>query len=142
MVQLSATRCSCIAILWVSLVSFATITLYVATQWMFIVVYFIIDSDRKLLDTALYEWIQMFKNGWPSVNDVECLGCLTISTSGDKQEYTRARSLNGWWKNNEGHCNTITYQSRFSPYNHAWHSCIPQDMCKVDAKIFDRRAQV
>jgi hypothetical protein len=27
MVELSATRCSCIAILWVSLVSFATITL-------------------------------------------------------------------------------------------------------------------
>jgi hypothetical protein len=29
-VQLSATRCSCIAILWVILVSFAAITLYVA----------------------------------------------------------------------------------------------------------------
>jgi hypothetical protein len=32
MVQLSATRCSCIAILWVSLVSFAAITLCVASQ--------------------------------------------------------------------------------------------------------------
>jgi hypothetical protein len=32
MVQLSATRCSCIAILWVSLVSFATITVCVASQ--------------------------------------------------------------------------------------------------------------
>jgi hypothetical protein len=32
MVQLSATRCSCIAILWVSLVSFAATTLYVASQ--------------------------------------------------------------------------------------------------------------
>jgi hypothetical protein len=32
MVQLSATRCSCIAILYVSLVSFATITLCVASQ--------------------------------------------------------------------------------------------------------------
>jgi hypothetical protein len=31
MVQLSATRCSCIAILWVSLVSFAAITLFVAS---------------------------------------------------------------------------------------------------------------
>jgi hypothetical protein len=31
MVQLSATRCSCIAISWVSLVSFATITLCVAS---------------------------------------------------------------------------------------------------------------
>jgi hypothetical protein len=32
MVQLSATRCSCIAILWVSLVSLATITLCVTSQ--------------------------------------------------------------------------------------------------------------
>jgi hypothetical protein len=54
MVQLSATRCSCIAILWVSLVSFAAITLYVASQRVFIVVYFVIDSVRKLLDTPSY----------------------------------------------------------------------------------------
>jgi hypothetical protein len=52
MVQLSATRCSCIVILWVSLVSFAAITLCVASQRVFIVVvYFGIDSVRKLLDT-------------------------------------------------------------------------------------------
>jgi hypothetical protein len=46
MIQLSATRCSCIAILWVSLVSFAAITLCVASQRVFtvIVVYFVIDS--------------------------------------------------------------------------------------------------
>jgi hypothetical protein len=52
MVQLSATRCSCITILSVSLVSFATLTLCVASQQMFIVVsvYFIIDSVWKLLD--------------------------------------------------------------------------------------------
>jgi hypothetical protein len=37
MVQLSATRCSCITILWLSLVSFAAITLCVASQWVFIV---------------------------------------------------------------------------------------------------------
>jgi len=54
MVQLSATRCSCTAILWVSLVSFATITFYVASQLKFIVVYFVIDSVRKLLDTPSY----------------------------------------------------------------------------------------
>jgi hypothetical protein len=44
MVQLSATRCSCIAILWVSLVSFAAITFCVASQGVFIAVsvYFII----------------------------------------------------------------------------------------------------
>jgi len=35
MVQLSATRCSCTPILWVSLVSFTSITLYVASQRFF-----------------------------------------------------------------------------------------------------------
>jgi hypothetical protein len=54
MVQLSATKCSCIAILWVSLVSFAAITLCVASQRVFIVVYFVIDSVRKLFDTPSY----------------------------------------------------------------------------------------
>jgi hypothetical protein len=50
MVQLSATRRSC-----VSLVSFAAINLRVASQRVFIfVVYFVIDSVRKLLDTSLY----------------------------------------------------------------------------------------
>jgi hypothetical protein len=50
MVQLSATRCSFVAILWVSLVSFVVITLCVASQRVFIVVYFITDSVRKLMD--------------------------------------------------------------------------------------------
>jgi len=55
MVQLSAMRCSCLSILWVSLVSFAIITLCVASQQVFIVVilYFIIDSVQKLLETPL-----------------------------------------------------------------------------------------
>jgi hypothetical protein len=51
MVQLSAIGCSCIAILRVSIVSFAAITLCVASQRVFIVVvYFVVDSVRKLLD--------------------------------------------------------------------------------------------
>jgi hypothetical protein len=55
MAQFSATRCSCIAILWVSLVSFAAITLYVASQRVFIVVsVFLFDSVRKLLDIPYY----------------------------------------------------------------------------------------
>jgi hypothetical protein len=54
MVQLSVTTCNFIAILWVSLVSSAAITLCVASsQRVFIVlrVYFVIDSVWKLLDT-------------------------------------------------------------------------------------------
>jgi hypothetical protein len=49
----SATRCSCIAILWASLVSFAAITLCVASQRMS-VVYFVIDLVQKLLDIPSY----------------------------------------------------------------------------------------
>jgi hypothetical protein len=58
MVQLSGTSCSCIAILWVSLVSFAAITPCVASQRVFTVVseYFVIGSDQKLLDTPSYYW--------------------------------------------------------------------------------------
>jgi hypothetical protein len=52
MVQLSVTRCSYIAIFWVSLASSAAIILCVASLWVFIVVYFVIDSVRQLLDTA------------------------------------------------------------------------------------------
>jgi len=52
MVQLSATRCSCVAILRAGLVSFAAITLCVASQQVFMVVsiYFVIYSVQKLLD--------------------------------------------------------------------------------------------
>jgi len=57
MIQPSATRGSCIATLWVSLLSFAAMTLYVASQRVFIVVvYFVIDSVRKLLDTPSYAY--------------------------------------------------------------------------------------
>jgi hypothetical protein len=53
MVQLSATGCSCIAFLGVSLVSFAAITLCVASR-VCIVVNFVIDPVRKLLDILSY----------------------------------------------------------------------------------------
>jgi hypothetical protein len=72
MEQLSATRCSCIAILRVSLVNFVTITLCVASQRVFIfVVYFVIDSVRKLLDTPSYSTLQSEgvkrRNGYTTV---------------------------------------------------------------------------
>jgi len=59
MVQLSGTKYSCIAILWVSLVSFA------ASQRLFIVVsvYFVIDSVRKF-------WVHS-----PNLNT--CLWCIS-----------------------------------------------------------------
>jgi hypothetical protein len=56
MVQLSSTRCSCIAILLVSLVSFAAITFCVASQRIIpkVSMYFVIDSVRKLVGTPSY----------------------------------------------------------------------------------------
>jgi hypothetical protein len=54
MIQLSATGCSCIAILWVSLMSHVAITLCVASQKV-VVVYFVINSVQKLLDTCSYD---------------------------------------------------------------------------------------
>jgi hypothetical protein len=77
MVQLSATRCSCIAILWVNLVGFAAITLCVASQRVFVVVsvYFFIDSVRKLLYTPSY--IGCYKCTWLVVHD-KCTTELTI----------------------------------------------------------------
>jgi hypothetical protein len=55
MVQLFATRCSYIVVLWVSQVSFTAMILCVASHQVFIIVviviYFIINSVWKLLDT-------------------------------------------------------------------------------------------
>jgi hypothetical protein len=51
MVQLSATRCSCVAILWVGLVSSTAIILYVASQLVFIVivaVYFVMTQSENV----------------------------------------------------------------------------------------------
>jgi hypothetical protein len=58
MVQLSATRCGCVAILWVSVVRFAAITLCVASQLVIteVSLYFVVDSARKLLDTPSYKY--------------------------------------------------------------------------------------
>jgi hypothetical protein len=60
MVQLSVISCSCIAILWVSILRFAAITLCVVSQRVFILsVYFFIDSVRKLLDTSSYSLLYL-----------------------------------------------------------------------------------
>jgi len=54
MVHPSATKFNRIAILWVSLVSFAAITHCVASQRLFFVVVYLIDLVRKLLGTPSY----------------------------------------------------------------------------------------
>jgi hypothetical protein len=55
MVQLSATSFSCVAILSISLVSFAAISLCVASERVFACCFYsVIFSVRKLLDTPSY----------------------------------------------------------------------------------------
>jgi hypothetical protein len=56
MIQLCATRYSCIATLWVSVICFAAITLYVASQRVIpkVRLYFVIDSVWKLLGTHFF----------------------------------------------------------------------------------------
>jgi hypothetical protein len=56
---------SCIAILWVSLASFPAITICVASQrvLIFVSLYFVIDSVRKLLDTPSYDK-EIWKQRW------------------------------------------------------------------------------
>jgi len=63
--------------LWVSLVTFATITLCVASQRVFIiVVYFIINSVWKLLDTHSYELVR--RTCIPSVHS-ECVVNMCVA---------------------------------------------------------------
>jgi hypothetical protein len=67
MVQLSASRRSCIAILWVSLVSFAAVTLCVASQRVFIVVsiYFVMTQSGSFWIHPRRLWVyQQFKACW------------------------------------------------------------------------------
>jgi hypothetical protein len=84
MIQLSAIRRSCIAILRVSLVSFVAITLCVVSQRVFIVVvvvvYFVVDSVRKLLDTPSclkYKlWIRIFRC---FISCIDCFACVGLA---------------------------------------------------------------
>jgi hypothetical protein len=57
MVQLSATRCSCIAVLWVSLVSFAAITFCVGSQRVFVVVYFVMTQSGNFWINPHTSWV-------------------------------------------------------------------------------------
>jgi hypothetical protein len=76
MVQLSAIRYSSAAILWISPVSFATITLCVASHWVFVVVVvvvvdFIFNSVQKILDTPSYMQL-------PPIPHVFMMWCFSI----------------------------------------------------------------
>jgi hypothetical protein len=67
MVQHCATRCSCIAILWVSLVSFAAITLCIGSRRVFIVVFYFVMTQSGNF------WIHpLIPNSWHYPEFVWC----------------------------------------------------------------------
>jgi hypothetical protein len=54
-------------------VSFAAITICVASQRVFIVVYFVIDSVRKLLDTPLHTIFSVLENKQANEQFLNCV---------------------------------------------------------------------
>jgi hypothetical protein len=42
--------------------------------------------NNVLPQHSVYEWIEVFTNGWTNVTDSEHSGCLPISSSNDKQQ--------------------------------------------------------
>jgi hypothetical protein len=85
MVQLSATRCSCIAILWVSLVIFAANTLCVASQRVFAAaVYFVIDPRMYVYvyfckRFRVWNWVVLIKKAVADESEI-CTGITKVST--------------------------------------------------------------
>jgi hypothetical protein len=78
MVELSATKCSGGAMLWVSLVSFATISLYVASQRVIpnVSAYFVIDLVRKISDTPSYFLETPLSSEW--VHEMELFSQIAL----------------------------------------------------------------
>jgi len=72
-------------------VSFAAITLCVASQRVFIVVsvYFVIDSVRKLLDTPSYICSDDY---WPKFKGDMLNFCVSLRRCGRKQLFVQAHS--------------------------------------------------
>jgi hypothetical protein len=46
--------------------------------------------EKCVTSASVYEWFEMFKNGWTSVTNAEYTGCPSTLTSDDKQEQDRA----------------------------------------------------
>jgi hypothetical protein len=92
MVKLSATRCSCIDILWVSPVSFAAISLCVASQWVFVVVviYFVIDSVRKVkVNLSLcFNWAPRHEG---LLGEWRCSSTHSLTSAVDGNEWSASR---------------------------------------------------
>jgi hypothetical protein len=95
MVQLYATRYSCIAILWVSIVSFAAITLFVASQRVFIILFI---SLRLSPETFGYTLVCMYR--WVEGSMLEVTTRITLycsSTTCHETFYCISQTILIWW---------------------------------------------
>jgi hypothetical protein len=94
MVQLFVTMCSCIAILWVRLVSFGAITLSAVSQPVFtvVIVYFVIEWVRKLLDTTSCTGVRLaiksFQDRHNHIMHKQCKINIPIADGGQGACYT------------------------------------------------------
>jgi hypothetical protein len=72
MLQLFTTRCSCIAILWVSLVSFAAVTLRVSSQRVFIVNSLSIQSENLWIYLRICSsWLHWYCCSWSASRHIQ-----------------------------------------------------------------------
>jgi len=128
MLQLSATICSCITILWVSLVSLFVITLSVTSQRLFIVVvYFVMTQSRNF-------WIHPHTTLLPVcnywlMNSISCIICRYIynlfSCSSNDQLVTTV-TMKAKWKYLHGHHIVAFHSTEKLPYQnvHIFWRCI------------------
>jgi hypothetical protein len=111
MIQLSATRCSCIAILWVNLVSCATITLCVASQRLFIVISLSIQSGNFWIHprTPMHQLINSWIIWQCFVNFMSCVVLSCRMSICDEMEKGRGsgRGLFVWRTRGKPHISSV-----------------------------------
>jgi hypothetical protein len=93
MVQLSATRYSCIAILWVSLVSFATITPCVASQWVFLLLFILLSTQSGTFGYSLV-CIHFIHSVWRMHNNLTLPCCKIQIQTAFKKVFLTEKQIN------------------------------------------------
>jgi hypothetical protein len=135
MVQLSSTRCSCIPILWISLVSFAAITFCVASQRVFIIIIIIIIIIITL-------WLSPETSGYTLV----CRWCSLILFSSILNLYLSLRmrdqvSYSPKWLTLVSVCNTARVRTeflRFEPWYEKTSVCVCVCVCEcIYVRVYD-----
>jgi hypothetical protein len=134
MVQVCATRCSCIAILWIGLVSFAAITLCVVS-WVFVVVYFvIIQSGNFWIYPRIKLWKPRDKAYSSDMEDWVTLIGLTLTTWQSLPPHTNRRSFA--WSNPVAVGQLLWVKLHHSTKCRSWHSVFGGPMVELGLEAF------